>query len=262
LLREPQLAIVGTRNPTPGGRETASGFAEYLARAGLVITSGLALGVDGAAHEGALRAEGATVAVMATGADQIYPGRHRGLAERILKAGAVITEMPLGTQPLPALFPQRNRIISGLSLGTLVVEAALRSGSLITARLAMEQAREVFAIPGSIHNPLARGCHRLIRQGAKLVESVQDILEELAPQLMAVLQDTGSQPERETGDIPEELDSDYQKLLEAMSFDPVSIDLLVERSSLTAQEIASMLLILELNGHICVRQGGLYQRLR
>src|SRR5690606_13278129 len=157
-------------------------------------------------------------------------------------------------------FPQRNRIISGLSLGTLVVEAALHSGSLITARLAMEQAREVFAIPGSIHNPLARGCHRLIRQGAKLVESVQDILEELAPQLSAVLRDEspGVSGDRPAGD---ELDGDYRKLLENMGFDPVSIDQLVERSGLTAQEIASMLLILELNGHVGARQGGLYQRI-
>lgn len=262
LLSEPQLAIVGSRNPTPGGRETAHGFAEYLTRAGLVITSGLALGIDGAAHEGALKAKGATIAVMATGADQIYPGRHHNLAERILEGGALITEMPLGTQPLPALFPQRNRIISGLSLGTLVIEAALRSGSLITARLAMEQAREVFAIPGSIHNPLARGCHRLIRQGAKLVESVQDILEELAPQLSAALQDHSPSTEGKTANKPEELDADYRKLLENMGYAPVSIDQLVERCGLTAQEIASMLLILELNGHICAQQGGLYQRLQ
>lgn len=261
LLSEPQLAIVGSRNPTPGGRDAAHGFAEHLARSGLVITSGLALGIDGAAHEGALKANGATVAVMATGADRLYPGQHRNLAERIVKEGALITEMPLGTQPLPALFPQRNRIISGLSLGTLVVEAALHSGSLITARLAMEQAREVFAIPGSIHNPLARGCHRLIRQGAKLVESVQDILEELAPQLSAVLRDEspGVSGDRPAGD---ELDGDYRKLLENMGFDPVSIDQLVERSGLTAQEIASMLLILELNGHVGARQGGLYQRIQ
>lgn len=263
LLSEPQLAIVGSRNPTPGGREAADGFAEHLARSGLVITSGLALGIDGAAHEGALKAGGATIAVMATGADRLYPGRHRNLAERIVKEGALITEMPLGTQPLPALFPQRNRIISGLSLGTLVVEAALRSGSLITARLAMEQAREVFAIPGSIHNPLARGCHQLIRQGAKLVESVKDILEELAPQLSAVLRSDdvpaifGAQAADADG-----LDGDYRKLLENMGFDPVSIDQLVERSGLTAQEVASMLLILELSGHIGSRPGGLYQRLQ
>lgn len=260
LLNEPQLAIVGSRNPTPGGRETASGFAEYLSRAGLVITSGLALGIDGAAHDGALKTKGATVAVMATGADRIYPQRHRALAERILKDGALVTEMPLGTRPLPALFPQRNRIISGLSLGTLVVEAALRSGSLITARLAMEQAREVFAIPGSIHNPLARGCHRLIRQGAKLVESVQDILEELAPQLSAMLENYNPPPAQEPKGITDELDADYRKLIDSMGFDPVSVDQLVERCGLTAPEIASMLLILELNGHICVRQGGLYQR--
>jgi DNA processing protein len=262
LLSEPQLAIVGSRNPTPGGRETAYSFAGYLARAGLVITSGLALGIDGAAHEGVLQAKGATLAVMATGADQIYPGRHRKLAEQIRESGALVTEMPLGTPPLPALFPQRNRIISGLTLGTLVVEAALRSGSLITARLAMEQAREVFAIPGSIHNPLARGCHRLIRQGAKLVESVQDILEELAPQLSAALEDDSPPAVGKTGDIPGELDADYRNLLENMSYDPVSIDQLVSRSGLSAQEIASMLLILELNGHICARPGGLYQRLQ
>lgn len=262
LLGEPQLAIVGSRNPTPGGRETAYDFAEYLARSGLIITSGLALGIDYAAHEGALKAKSPTIAVMATGADQVYPARHRKLAEQILEDGALVTEMPLGTQPLPALFPQRNRIISGLSLGTLVVEAALRSGSLITARLAMEQAREVFAIPGSIHNPLARGCHQLIRQGAKLVESVRDILEELAPQLSAALQnnDQSSYPSAE--DALGALDADYRGLLEYMGFDPVSIDQLVGRSGLAAQEIASMLLILELNGHISSRHNGLYQRIQ
>ncbi len=181
VLSLPQLAIVGSRNPTPGGESTARDFARHLAAAGVTVTSGLALGVDGAAHEGALDAEGVTVAVMGTGLDRVYPARHRDLAHRIAVRGALVSEFAPGTPPKGDHFPRRNRIISGLSLGTLVVEAALRSGSLITARLASEQGREVFAIPGSIHNPLARGCHALIRQGAKLVETGQDILDELGP---------------------------------------------------------------------------------
>jgi DNA processing protein len=262
LLHEPQLAIVGSRNPSRGGEETARAFAEYLAKSGLIITSGLALGIDAAAHEGALAADAPTIAVMATGPDTIYPERNRKLAGRIAEKGALVTEMPPGTPPLPALFPQRNRIISGLSLGTLVVEAAQRSGSLITARLASEQAREVFAIPGSIHNPMARGCHRLIRQGAKLVESVQDILEELAPQLSTILnhQDVATGKSANVDATNNPLSEDQQALLETMGYDPVSIDQLVGRSGLRAQEIASMLLILELNGFITAGGNGLYQR--
>ncbi len=261
LLSEPQLAVVGSRNPSRGGEETAHAFAKHLAQVGLVITSGLALGIDGAAHCGALDAQGATIGVMATGIDRIYPKRHRALAESIVEKGALVTELPLGTEPLPELFPQRNRIISGLAYGVLVVEAAERSGSLITAYYAMEQAREVFAIPGSIHNPVARGCHRLIRQGAKLVESAQHILEELAPQLSDRLR-----MENTTPAIPAaaatELDTDYQNLLQLIDYDPVSVDQMVERSGLPARSVASMLLILELQGLIRAESGGYYCRVR
>lgn len=260
-LAEPQLAIIGSRNPSRGGEETAHAFAQHLAHAGLVITSGLAMGIDGAAHRGALKAKGATIGVMATGIDRIYPARHRALAESITESGAIISELPLGTEPLPALFPQRNRIISGLAYGVLVVEAAERSGSLITAHYAMEQAREVFAIPGSIHNPMARGCHRLIRQGVKLVESVQDILEELAPQLSDCLRMEIETPAVRAGTATE-LDADYQALLEQIDYDPVSIDQMVERSGLPARSVASMLLILELQGLIRAESGGRYCRVQ
>lgn len=260
LLADPQLAIVGSRNPSGGGRDNARLFAQHFSRAGLVITSGLALGIDGAAHEGALLNKGATIAVMATGADRLYPPRHKKLAESILENnGLLLTEMPLGTQPLPELFPQRNRIISGLSLGVLVVEAAKRSGSLITARLASEQGREVFAIPGSIHNPQARGCHRLIKQGAKLVESADDILEELAPLLRDLLK---SQPPSEsvTKSSKPPLDKDHADLLKAMGHDAVTVDQLVDRCGLSAREVSSMLLILELEGRIQSEAGGFFSR--
>lgn len=261
VLSEPQLAIVGSRNPSRGGEEAAHAFAVHLAEAGLVITSGLALGIDGAAHRGALEAKAATIGVMATGIDRIYPARHRKLAEQIMLSGALVTEFPLGTEPLPELFPQRNRIISGLAYGVLVVEAAERSGSLITAHYAMEQAREVFAIPGSIHNPMARGCHRLIRQGAKLVESVRDILEELAPQLSDRLRmETRADTSHQKHGV--ELDSDYQNLLQLIDYDPVSIDQLIERSGLAARSVSSMLLILELQGLIRAESGGRYCRVR
>ncbi len=177
VLHQPQVAIVGSRNASPIGLETAYSFANELSKAGLVITSGMALGIDGAAHRGALEAHYPTIAVLGTGIDTIYPLRHTTLAEQITKQGAIISEFPLKTTPSPANFPRRNRIISGLSLGTLVVEASTKSGSLITARLAAEQGREVFAIPGSIHNPRAKGCHQLINQGAKLVENIEDILQ-------------------------------------------------------------------------------------
>ena len=177
LLSEPQLAMVGSRNPSRSGQQTAVDFARHLASAGLVITSGLALGIDAACHQGALDVNAPTIAVMGTGLDRVYPARHRDLALRIAEQGSLISEFPIGTSPQPGNFPQRNRIISGLCLGTLVVEAAIRSGSLISARYALEQGREVFAIPGSIHNPLARGCHYLIRQGAKLVETAEDVID-------------------------------------------------------------------------------------
>jgi DNA processing protein len=253
-LRNPQLAVVGSRNPSVVGKETALAFSRTLAGAGMVITSGLAQGIDAASHQGALDGGGQTIAVFGTGLDRVYPARNRDLARAIVEhGGTLVSEYPPGTEPLPRNFPRRNRIISGLSLGTLVVEAALRSGSLITARLAMEQGREVFAIPGSIHNPLARGCHRLIRDGAKLVETAQDILEELAPQLRAALE---TPLERGGGEGHDELDEDYQCLLAALGDAPSSIDQLVGRSGLTAEAVSSMLLLLELQGHVIATAGG------
>ncbi|HYQ91118.1 MAG TPA: DNA-processing protein DprA, partial [Candidatus Competibacteraceae bacterium] len=237
-LCERQLAIVGTRNPTPAGRETTRHFASHLAGAGLGITSGLALGVDAEAHRGALLGQGFTIAVMGTGPDRIYPSAHRDLAHAIAERGALVSELPLGTLALAEHFPCRNRIISGLTLGTLVVEASLHSGSLITARLAVEQGREVFAIPGSIHNTMAKGCHSLIRQGAKLVETATDILEELGP--LAVAAATAAVPPAPPV-LPPELDDDYRSLLEQLGQEPVSVDGLVERCGLTAEAVSSML---------------------
>jgi DNA processing protein len=262
LLDSLQLAVVGSRNPTPSGRQTAEDFARHLSRAGLVITSGLAAGIDAAAHSGALAAGKPTIAVMGTGLDRVYPARHRDLAHRIAEQGALVSEFPLGTEPRPGNFPQRNRIISGLGLGTLVVEAAIRSGSLISARCATEQGREVFAIPGSIHNPLARGCHALIRQGAKLVETAQDILAELGPLAGAWAGATDSQLPDSAPEPAGELDAEYMQLLEYTGFDPTSVDTLVQRSGLTPAEVSSMLLQLELGGHIASSPGGLYNRLK
>ena len=253
LLALPQLAIVGARSATPQGLENARAFAAELARRGLCITSGLALGIDGAAHRGALEAGGMTIAVCATGLDRVYPARHRQLAHDIVREGLMISEFPVGVQALADHFPRRNRIISGLSMGVLVVEAAPESGSLITARYANEQGREVFAIPGSIHNPLARGCHRLIRQGAKLVESVDDILEEIAPQLQqrrAAVADT----------LPE--DPAQARVLQALGTDTQSFDQLQAGSGLDAAALSEALLALELSGDVAAAGGGAYQRLR
>ncbi|MGA7802212.1 MAG: DNA-processing protein DprA, partial [Gammaproteobacteria bacterium] len=213
-------------------------------------------GVDGAAHRGALAAGASTVAVLGTGPDRVYPASHRELAHEVASHGALVSEFCPGTPPRPDHFPRRNRLISGLSLGTLVVEAALRSGSLTTARHALEQGREVFAIPGSIHNPLARGCHALIRQGAKLVETAADVLEELGS-LAAVEGTPGAAPvPPETGSLTE----DYTQLLDLMGYDPISVDHLVECSGLTAEAISSMLLILELRGYVTCGPGGRYAR--
>lgn len=258
LLREPQLAMVGSRNPTASGRQTATDFARHLGAAGLVITSGLALGIDAACHQGALDAGGGTIAVTGTGLDRVYPASHRDLARAIAVSGALVSEFPVGTPPLAENFPRRNRIISGLSLGTLVVEAAIRSGSLITARLAGEQGREVFAIPGSIHNTLARGCHHLIRQGAKLVETAGDVIDELGA-LAGACTPSAAGPVAE--EAPE-LDGDYLQLLDIMGFDEVSIDKLVDNSGLTPAEVSSMLLQLEIGGHIAASHGGRYNRLK
>jgi DNA processing protein len=260
LLNAAQLAIVGSRNPTPSGSRTAQEFASHLAAAGLVITSGLALGIDTAAHRGAAEPGLPTIAVMGTGLDRVYPASNRGLAREIARHGALVSEFPIGTPPLAENFPRRNRIISGLSLGTLVVEAALRSGSLISARLAAEQGREVFAIPGSIHNPLARGCHRLIREGAKLVETAQDIIDELGPLASVDLQ-AGATARAEPRDSWQP-DAEYMQLLDFMGFDNISVDRLVERSGLTPAAVSSMLLQLELSGHIASSPGGIYNRLK
>lgn len=259
-LSQPQLAMVGSRNPTAAGRSTAKDFASHLSNAGITITSGLASGIDGTSHEGALQGIAGTIAVVAHGLDIVYPANHQKLAQQITQHGAVISEMPIGTQPHPGLFPRRNRIISALALGTLVVEAAKKSGSLITARYALEQNREVFAIPGSIHNPMARGCHQLIRQGAKLVETADDILEELYNSL----DQSTLYPKKQSADTQENLkdphpalDPDHQKLLKCLAYEPASIDELVNRSQFNAAEVASMLLIMELEG-IIVSQDGRY----
>lgn len=256
VLHLPALAIVGSRNPTKGGAQNAFDFARHLAASGFCIVSGLAQGIDAAAHRGALAAGAPTIAFLGHGIDRVYPAVNRDLAHDIARHGALASEFPLGTAPNRTLFPQRNRLISGISLGTLVVEAARRSGSLITARLAAEQGREVFAIPGSIHNPLSRGCHQLIRQGAKLVEAADDIVAELAPlagHLMQTAEHPGTPPESR-GDADEE----YVILLEALGHDPVSTDELAERSGLTINQVSSMLLILELEGKIEKLSGGRY----
>lgn len=258
ILQTIQLGIVGSRNPTPGGRQAAQFFAKQLSESGLTITSGLALGIDYCAHKGALEAGGRTIAVLGDGLDKIYPARHKKIAESINVDGAIISEFPTGTPPLPEHFPRRNRIISGMSLGVLVIEAAQRSGSLISARYAMEQGREVFAVPGSIMNPLSRGCHYLIKQGAKLVESLEDILVEL--NLPARIQCENLSENKETRLDTEEFDEKYKKLIEFISYDPVSVDKLIELTGLTADTVSSMLLILEMHG-IVSSSGGLYMRI-
>jgi len=257
LLTQPQLAMVGSRNPSASGSQLAHDFALSLSRHGLTITSGLALGIDAASHQGALNADEKTIAVAGTGLDRIYPARHRELGHQIAERGALVSEFPPGTPPIASNFPRRNRVISGLSLGTLVIEAALKSGSLITARLAAEQGREVFAIPGSVHNPLARGCHKLIQQGAKLTMEISDILEELAPLATFV-----SEHERPVANAVPANNSAFpdHPFLEKMGFEPISVDGLVERSGLTAEVVSSMLLTLEIQG-IVASAGGLYSRI-
>ncbi len=247
LLGAPALAIVGSRNPSAQGVDNARAFAEHLSHAGVSIVSGLALGIDGAAHEGGLAGRGSTIAVLGTGLDRIYPARHRALAHRIATDGLLLSEFELGMPPLQQNFPQRNRLIAGLSRGTLVVEAALPSGSLITARQALEAGREVFAIPGSIHSPQSRGCHALIKQGAKLVDSAADILGELnwaAPAAAA----TATEPAQ--GDA----------LLAALGHDPATLDALLARTGESAATVNARLLELELDGRVARLPGGLYQR--
>jgi DNA processing protein len=255
-LARRQLAIVGARSATRQGLETAEGFAAELTRCGVLVTSGLALGIDGAAHRGALGAGGATVAVCATGLDRIFPARHRELAHEIAAHGVLVSEFPTGTPPLAENFPRRNRIISGLALGVLVVEAAPQSGSLITARLAAEQGREVFAIPGSIHSPLSRGPHALLRQGARLTESVPDILEELAAQFGEEFE-----PARAAGIPAAALEPERQRVLDAVGFEPTHVDRLLERLAMPVDALAAALLALELDGRIAAAPGGAYQRL-
>ncbi len=261
FLNQPQLAMVGSRNPTAAGARTATDFATYLSRAGITITSGLARGIDAACHKGALHGVAGTIALVAHGLDIVYPAAHKKLAAEIAADGAVVSEMPVGTEPNRGLFPRRNRIISGMTMGTLVVEAALKSGSLITAKHALEQGREIFAIPGSIHNPLSRGCHQLIRQGAKLVETADDILEELAHAFPTRTDSKISQkPDKDSTLSTPALDPDHQKLLKCLQFEPAAIDELVESSGFSAAEIASMLLIMELEGSV-VCDNGRYTRI-
>jgi DNA processing protein len=250
LLRAPSVAVVGSRNPTAQGSDNARAFAQALSRAGLTVVSGLALGIDGAAHEGALDGPGSTVAVMGTGADRIYPARHRALAHRIASHGLLLTEYDLGMPPLPDNFPRRNRIIAGLARGTLVVEAALPSGSLSTARAAVEAGREVFAIPGSIHSPQSRGCHALIKQGAKLVESADDITSELR---WGTTSAGTPRDDRAGAAAP-------SPLLDALGHDPATLDALAARTGLSAAELNARLLELELEGRVARLPGGLYQR--
>jgi len=262
LLWFPQIAIVGSRNPTSGGIDTAADFAASFARSGLVVTSGLADGIDAAAHAAALDAGQPTIAVVGTGPDRVYPARNRVLATRIREHGCIVSEFAPGTAARPDHFPRRNRIIAGLALGTLVVEAAQRSGALITARNASEAGREVFAIPGSIHNPLARGCHRLIRDGAALVETSVEVIDALGPaaqrlasSLRGRLQAVAAASATAPAANPIEPDPQRVRLLAALGHDPVGIDILAERSGLTVGELSSMLVLLELEGVVSAQHG-------
>jgi len=254
VLQSSQVAIIGSRNPTSGGRDTARNFAADLARAGLTITSGLAVGIDAASHEGALLAGGMTIAVCGTGLDQVYPRAHAGLARRIREHGALVSQFPPRTCLRRGNFPCRNRLISGLARGVLVVEASLRSGSLATAQLAARQGRRVLAVPGSVRNPLARGCHWLIRAGAELVEDPSQVLSAFNLSLSNEGLAGGSRP---VG-IGRVLDNEYEMLLDALAFEPATIDLLAERTGRSCESVASMLLILELEGRVAPQPGGRY----
>ena len=249
-LNTPSIAIVGSRNDTPQGEKNAEDFSQALSHHGFCIVSGMALGIDGAAHRGALKASGATIAVVGTGLDIVYPARHRELAHQIVERGVLLSEFPLGTPSRAQNFPRRNRIISGLGQGCLVVEANVQSGSLITARLAAEQGREVFAIPGSIHSPLSKGCHQLIKQGAKLVDNIQDIVDELG--VAATANPHAHQPQTATEANP---------VLDCMGYDPISMESMVERSGLTSDSLSAMLLVLELESKVASLPGGRYQRI-
>jgi DNA processing protein len=255
LLSAASIAIVGSRNPTAQGLENARAFAAHLSRAGFTIVSGLALGIDGAAHEGGLEGGAGTVAVVGTGLDLVYPARHRALAHRIAAGGLIVSEFAIGTPSLPPNFPIRNRIIAGLARGTLVVEAAVQSGSLITARLAAEAGRDVFAIPGSIHSPQSRGCHALIKQGAKLVDAAADILDELAP-VSAAASILSAAATAGAGIAPAE-----DPLLGAMGFDPIGLDELIARTGQSAAALSARLLDLELAGRVARSAGQVFQRI-
>ena len=268
VLWQPQIAVIGSRNPTAGGRDNALDFATELARQGLTVTSGMASGIDSSAHGAALDAGCQTVAVAGTGLDIVYPASSRELASIIRRQGVLVSEFPPGTPARRKHFPSRNRIISGLSLGVLVIEAGLNSGTLITARMAGNQGREVFALPGSIHNPMSKGCHRLIREGAQLVETVAQIMEELAPmagQLAGELEkqlEQGEQGSLEIGAQEPQLeqDPDYRMLWSCLSFDPKQVDAIIEQSGLTAPAVSAMLLMLELRGKVEAHPGGAYSR--
>ncbi|MEK6685889.1 MAG: DNA-processing protein DprA [Pseudomonadota bacterium] len=257
LLQELALAVVGSRNATPQGLSNAEAFSEAASNAGLCIISGMALGIDTAAHQGGLRGVAASIAVVGTGLDIVYPAKNHPLAHKLAKEGALISEFPLGTPAIGRNFPRRNRIISGMSQGCLVVEAALRSGSLITARQALDQGREVMAIPGSIHSPLSKGCHALIKQGAKLVENTQDILDELS---CLPLSNGKNNNQRE--EFTTEQSTENTVLLKHLGYDAVDIDTLCARSGLTAEVVSAMLLTLELDGQISSLPGGCYQRIQ
>ena len=258
LLTLDAVAIVGSRNATPQGVEHAQAFAAALSAAGLTIVSGLALGIDAAAHRGGLSAAASSIAVVGTGLDRVYPAGNRDLAQRLASEGGLLSEFALGTPPLPENFPRRNRLISGLARGVLIVEATLNSGSLITARLAAEQGREVFAIPGSIHSPFSKGAHRLIREGAKLVETAQDVLEELGVRAEPTAMGTGSEPITRAGSLPKE--GPAARVLAALGHDPAGIDLLARRTGLSAESITVALVELEVAGRVVSLPGALYQR--
>jgi DNA processing protein len=273
-LHARSVAIVGSRSATPQGVEDAQYFARVLSEAGIVVVSGLALGVDGAAHNGALGGAGGTVAVIGTGADRVYPASHQALAARIVEHGAIVSEWPLGTPARASNFPQRNRLIAGLVEGVLVVEAAMRSGSLITARLANDMGRDVFALPGSIHAPLSRGCHRLIQQGARLVETPEEILEELGIALPPPAnvprplrqRPAASGPPITGGDdaaastAPAAIDDDASLLLDALGYAPASLEILAERTDMPEAKLQATLLRLELAGHVSALPGGRFVR--
>jgi DNA processing protein len=267
-LWQPQIAIIGSRNPTSGGLDHANDFATTLARQGMTITSGLASGIDTAAHVAAMDAGAFTIAVNGTGLDLVYPNSSRAVADRIRSQGAMVSELTLGSPPRRQHFPSRNRIISGLSLAVLVIEAGLNSGTLITARKAAEQGRDVFALPGSLHNPMAKGCHRLIRDGARLVETAADIMQELGPvaaelqmEIRQRLDQMENTVEKPTGARQDLLDDpDYRKVWDVLAYDPRPMDIIIEQTGLSASEISSMLLMMELKGIVKKQGSGRYLR--